>query len=172
MDKRTKILRQIAKLDADTTVVDLRRQLSETRAAIDDLAENKLRRQAVKLAHEIEAAESRRMIEQAELERRLAEETPQAIVDLRNIVRLAHSRHSLTDPPTILRDWNRQATNLPEFESWWARGEALTECCNILRDVWRSPTAMADLAAMVKTHGRVLPELRHIRIEETEDVAS
>ena len=36
MDKRTKILRQIAALDADTTVVDLRRQLSETHAAIDE----------------------------------------------------------------------------------------------------------------------------------------
>lgn len=170
MTKREKLVRQIREIDENAAVSELRQELADVRQRIDDHELSRLHRQSIEIAQQIRIAEAARMAERNRVESLLQDAEPQQVADLRNVITLALNRHTTSTPPTIVRD--RLGNLSPEYCSWRDRGLSLSACSTALRDAWRADDPTDVLRQLVAEHGKVLPELRYLSIQESEHAAA
>lgn len=162
MSTRDEILKELAGITDDPNIPEMRQDLQECRAAIEAHELTRLHNRAAELAHQIELGEMKRHRRMGELERRLQDEEPQEVFDIRTTLAAAFQRHQMSTTPTVIR---AAGADNSEFKSWRDRGEALCDCCTILRDLWRAPDCMERLSALVDKYRHVLPELRHVHVQ-------
>lgn len=160
MSERDKLLKRLDEHDQNPKLWALREEFRDVCEKIAAHELTILRARAADLEIELRQRDLAHRHQRERILRQLRDAEPDLLRDVRTMIERAHKQFLSSPDPEVLPGYGDS-----ELRAWMARGNALTDCLQTVRELWKKPDWREQLAALVESH-RDLAELKHVHIPE------